>query len=238
VESNASRRRFRPGTAATLFTAFFLPVLLALGAWQLERAEYKRTLFDAFSAGHAPVALSDHPRGLAELPRFSRVHAAGRYLAGRQFLLDNMVEAGRAGYRVLTPLELDDGRILVVDRGWVGKDFASAALPDVAVDGAPRRVTGRLDHLPRAGIDLARNTPTGWPRVVQFPVAGELAEALDAEVVPGLLLLDADQPDGYRREWRAAESGPERHVGYAVQWLALAVTLVVLYLAWAFRKGD
>lgn len=235
---HCSGRRFRPGIPATLFTAFFLPLLLALGAWQLERAAYKRTLFEAFAVGGSPVALDAHPRGLAELPRFARVRADGRYLADRQFLLDNMVEAGRAGYRVLTPLELGDGRILMVDRGWMPKDFASATPPQVAVGAGHRRVTGRLDYLPRAGIDLTRDTAAGWPRVVQFPTAAELAGALDAELVPGLLLLDADRPDGYRREWRAAESGPERHVGYAVQWLALAVTLVVLYLAWSFRKTD
>ncbi len=47
-----------------------------------------------------------------------------------QFLLDNMTHAGRAGYEVLTPLLLDDGRVLLVNRGWL-------PLPD-----------GRRDELP------------------------------------------------------------------------------------------
>ena len=58
------------------------------------------------------------------------------------------------------------------------------------------------------------------------------------DLVPGLLLLDAADPDGYRRDWRPSDFGPERHLGYAVQWFALAGTLVILYLAWSFRKSD
>ena len=74
--------------------------------------------------------------------------------------------------------------------------------------------------------------------MVQFPSRDELEKALGLDLVPGLVLLDADQPDGFRRNWRPSDFGPERHIGYAVQWFALAITLVVLFLAWSFRKSD
>jgi surfeit locus 1 family protein len=231
-------RRFRPGTPATLFTAFFLPLLLALGAWQLERAGEKRALFEDFAAAGAPVALAPSSRGLEALRRYTRVEAAGRYLAGRQFLLDNMVEDNQAGYRVLTPLQLAEGRAVLVDRGWIPRDFAAVGPPAIGVGTEPRSVTGRLDRLPRPGIALAAELPPGWPKVVQFPTLEELSGALGLELVPGLLLLDPEQPDGYQRAWRPSDFGPERHVGYAVQWFALAATLVLLYLAWAFRRTD
>jgi len=234
-------RRFRPGLPATVFTAFFLPVLLSLGSWQLGRAEEKRRMFADFEAGSgAAVALADHPEGLAELTRYARVEAQGSYLPQRQFLLDNMVEGQQAGYRVLTPLLLADGRAVMVDRGWVPKAFGSGAgLPDIGVGGSPRAVTGRIDRLPRPGIELGGGSGDGgWPRIVQFPLADELAEALGMPLVPGLVLLDPEAPDGYVRNWRPSDFGPERHVGYAVQWFALAVTLVIAYLAWAFRKTD
>jgi surfeit locus 1 family protein len=153
-----------------------------------------------------------------------------------------MVEDGRAGYRVLTPLALADGQAVIVDRGWVPKAFgADAVLPDVRVDNRPRTITGRLDRLPRPGIALA-TTPedkdAGWPRVVQFPSADELSAALGMDLVNGVVLLDADAPDGFVRNWRPSDFGPERHLGYAVQWFALAGTLVVAYLAWSFRRSD
>lgn len=217
-------------------------MLLSLGAWQLDRAAQKRALFADFAAGAGEaVELAAHPGGLDDLPRYARVEARGRFLGEHQFLLDNMVDGGRAGYRVLTPLVLGDGRAVIVDRGWVPKSFgARAALPEVAVGDRPRSVTGRLDRLPRPGIALAGDSagPSGWPRVVQFPSSDELSGALGLPLVNGVVLLDADAPDGFVRNWRPSDFGPERHLGYAVQWFALAGTLVIAYLAWAFRRSD
>jgi surfeit locus 1 family protein len=235
---NATRRRFRPGVPATLFTAFFLPLLLALGTWQLNRAGEKQALFDDFAAGGDPIALDASSPGLDGLRRYTPVQATGRFLGARQFLLDNMVEDGQAGYRVLTPLLLADGVGVLVDRGWIPRDFSTDVAPVIDVPAEPRTVSGKLDRLPRPGIQLETTLAPGWPKVVQFPSHDELSIALGLQLVPGLVLLDPDQPDGFRREWRPSDFGPERHIGYAVQWFALAITLVVLYLAWSFRKTD
>jgi surfeit locus 1 family protein len=232
------RRRFRPGVPATLFTAFFLPLLLALGTWQVDRAGAKQDLYDDFAAGGESVVLNGQSRGLEELRRYAPVRATGAYLADRQLLLDNMVEGGTAGYRVLTPLLLEEGTAVLVDRGWVPRDFSAAGPPAVDVDAAPRTVAGQLDYMPRPGIALATEIAPGWPKVVQFPDLDELSSVLGLRLVPGLLLLDAAEPDGYRRDWRPSDFGPERHIGYAFQWFALAVTLVILYVVWSFRKSD
>jgi surfeit locus 1 family protein len=231
-------RRFRPGRPATLFTAFFLPLLLTLGAWQLDRAGEKQALYDDFAAGGEAVALHAGSRGLDELRRYAPVRATGTYLAERQFLLDNMVEDGQAGYRVLTPLLLGEGGAVLVDRGWVPRDFSTSEAPAVDVDDGMRTVTGMLDRMPRPGIALDTEFGPDWPKVVQFPTLAELAAALELQLVPGLLLLDRAAPDGFRRDWRPSDFGPERHLGYAFQWFALAVTLVILYLAWSFRTSD
>lgn len=232
------RRRFRPGIPATAFAGLFLPLLVTLGAWQLHRAGDKQALFDAFAAGGEAVALLPGSRGLDELRRYAAVRATGRYLADRQFLLDNMVAGGQAGYRVITPLLIAEDHAVLVDRGWLPRDFSTTVPPSIEVDGAPRTVAGQLDHLPRPGIALDTRAAPGWPKVVQFPTLDELSGWLGLELVPGLLLLEPAAPDGYRRDWRPSDFGPERHLGYAFQWFALAATLVVLYLAWSFRKSD
>jgi surfeit locus 1 family protein len=231
-------RRFRPGIPATIFTAFFLPLLLVLGTWQLGRAVDKQALFDDFAAGGEAVALDGDFRAFEALPRYAPVRATGIFLSERQFLLDNMVEGGQAGYRVLTPLLLGEARAVIVDRGWVPRDFSAAGPPPVEVPESMRTVAGLLDRMPRPGIELDTAIAPGWPKVVQFPTLDELSAELGLELVPGLLLLDPAEPDGYRRDWRPSDFGPERHIGYAVQWFALAVTLVILYLAWSFRQSD
>ncbi len=228
-----AERRFRPGLWPTLAVVALLPLLLWLGFWQLDRAQQKRALLDGFAAGdRAPVALDG---GLASHPRYTRVRVAGRYRPDRQVLIDNMTRDGIAGYHVLTPLVTDSGTVLV-NRGWIPKAFGTADLPAVDVADTPREVTGQLDRLPRAGLPLTAEAGTGWPRVLQFPTREEIEAQTGLELVEGMVLLDDDAADGYARDWRPVEIGPERHLGYAVQWFALALTLVIIWIVVNWRK--
>jgi surfeit locus 1 family protein len=233
-------RVFAPSPVATLLLGAALAGLVALGLWQLRRADEKRALWAAFERGDTPaVALATAP-GAAVPPRYARVAVAGHYLPERQFLLDNMTHAGQVGYRVLTPLAADDGGTVLVDRGWVPLGASRAQLPDVAVGPEPRRVSGRLDDPPRAGIALDAGVTSGWPRVLSYPSHATLEAAYGAPLYPRIVLLDADAADGFVREWRPGGFGPERHLGYALQWFALAATLFIGYVFASLRPaaGD
>jgi surfeit locus 1 family protein len=226
-------RRFAPRVHWTLLALAGIALFASLGRWQLQRAEEKRELFAGFAAGN--MAAVDLPDGLGTVERYRRVRASGRYDAARQFLLDNMPREGVPGAHVLTPLLRDDGSIVIVDRGWIAMGGDRATLPALPVDEAPRSVTGRADRLPRPAVELAAPPATGWPRLVSFPTTAELSAALGADVHPQVVLLDADQPDGFGRDWRPPGMPPERHVGYAVQWFGLAVAVAVTWFVLSFR---
>src|SRR5690606_23199654 len=137
-------------------------------------------------------------------------------------LLDNMPShSGRAGYHVVTPLQIEGGWILV-DRGWVPLGASRDILPEVSVDAGPRTFKGTLNTLPQAGLPLenaASPADAPWPRVLSFPPHERLEQELAQPLLPGLVLLDADEPDGYERQWQARVGfDPQRHIGYAVQW--------------------
>lgn len=233
-------RTFAPSVAATLVVLVGLALLTWLGTWQLERAAQSRAQFEAYARGDAPpVALPPAASAATALPRYARVRLSGHYLTERQFLLDNMTHEGVAGYRVLTPFVTAGGDTVLVDRGWLPVGPSRAALPPVEVSGGTRELTGRLDALPRPGIELAAGSGSGgWPRVVGFPKLAELGAALGRPLYPQLVLLDAAEPDGYLREWRPGGLPPERHVGYALQWYALALTLLVGYVIASLRTRD
>lgn len=211
-------------------------MFVTAGFWQLRRAEEKRLLFANFDAGsigsviEAPAAGAD----LARL-RYSTVAAAGRFDAAHQVLLDARTRNGKAGYEVLTPLlrPFPDNRpALLVNRGWVPADPDRTRLPDVSVTTEPRNVTGLLDRLPRAALSAGPATPdeaAGWPRRMLYPTAAEIRAALGYPLEDYQLLLSRAAPDGYQREWRPAVMTPRQHLGYAVQWFAMAAALVVLY---------
>ena len=234
-------RRFAPTWPMTLLTVALCIIFIRLGNWQWHRGMHAQAEVDAFARGaDAPVALG--PQAVGSLPRFKRIAVAGTWDAGHQFLLDNRSHAGLPGYEVVTPLQLGDGRTLLVDRGWVAFTGSRARLPDIAIADAGRvALTGRLDNLPVGGLALGHAAPAGdasWPKVTSFPVLPELAAALGRKVEPWIVLLDPTSGGGYVREWQAPGLPPLRHFSYAIQWWGFAVTLLVIWAIMNARREE
>jgi surfeit locus 1 family protein len=218
-----------------------LGVLFAsLGLWQLQRAGTSRDTAASFAAGAAEVPLPEPPAALGAAERFRRLEVRGVYAAETQFLLDNMLHDGVAGYQVLTPLNVaGSAKGLLVNRGWLPAGGDRAVLPDVGVGGERRSVVGRLERLPRPGMRLGAAAPASAATgvvVVQYPTAAELADRLGQELFDYQLLLDPAEPDGFVRDWRAPGLGPERHLSYAGQWLLLAVGAVAAAVTIAIKS--
>jgi surfeit locus 1 family protein len=236
-------RVFAPRTWPAAVTLLVLAGCVSLGCWQIGRGREKRELLEAFARGtQTTIDLSG--RDIDEMPRYQHVRVSGHYRSDHQVLIDNMPAAnGAAGYRVLTPLERADGHgIVLVDRGWVPMGLTRARLPDVTVGDEPRAVRGRLDTLPVPGIRVGDANVAGderWPRVLLFPTVADLEETLGRRVASRIVLLDDDLPDGYERVWRPSIGfGPERHLGYALQWFALGIAAAVAFVATSLRRDE
>ena len=236
-------RAFAPPAWGVALAAAGLAVFVALGYWQLGRAGEKQALFDAFMQGSQDT-VDAAGLGFDELARYQHVRLRGSYDGTRQILLDNMPSAtGQPGYRVLTPLQRADGRgWVLVDRGWVALGATRADLPAVVVGGGDRDVSGILDVLPIPGLRVgpaAAPGAGGWPRVLLFPTRADVEAALGVAVESRVILLDAGAPDGFERKWRPSLGfGPERHLGYAIQWFAFALVAVVLFVSLNLRRLD
>lgn len=226
---------FRPGFWPSLATVLLMTLLLSLGFWQMDRAAQKRALLDAYGARpeDAAVRLSADFAPGADW-RYRRAEVEGNYLATQQFLLDNRVYQGRVGYQVLTPLRLADGEhAVLVNRGWVPQGNSRADLPMLPVEQSGRvRVEGLID-LPAPDVFVlgeGEDRDPGWPKVLQRVRLDLQAQQLNVKLLPMVLLLGADQPDGFVRDWKPVVFGPERHVGYAVQWFSLGAALLAIYI--------
>ncbi|HSC16570.1 MAG TPA: SURF1 family protein [Gammaproteobacteria bacterium] len=227
-------------TYAAIFGLLALAVLFAsLGTWQLRRAEASRATLALFASGTAGEALASLPRALDDA-RFRRVALDGEFVTQPQFLLDNMLHEGAAGYHVLTAFRMpgvQEG--VLVNRGWVPAGVDRSVLPDVAVDAGARTVSGRLERLPRPGLRLGEEpADRGAATVVlQFPTASELARRLGSPVFDYQLLLDPGERDGYVRDWRAPGISAEQHLSYAGQWWALALGSLAASTVLALRAA-
>jgi len=241
VRVSIGGRVFAPSWLMTALTVALAMLFVRLGEWQWDRGAHRQAQWEAFARGSAQ-ALPLGARELAALPRFQRIEVAGSLDAAHQFLLDNRTHQGRAGYEVLTPLHLEDGRTLLVNRGWVAFTGSRARLPDVSLPPAAHsRLRGRIDELPVGGLELGRAPPppgAQWPKVTSYPDMTQLAQALGASLEPRILLLDRDAPLGYVREWQPPGLSPARHWSYAIQWWSFAVALVAIWALLSVRRPQ
>jgi surfeit locus 1 family protein len=236
-----ANRNFSPTLFAVVLTIAAVLLFVRLALWQLSRAAEKDALQAKYAAGQRSV-IELTEANATKLTQYQRVSARGHFDSAHQILLDSMPSAmGQPGYRVVTPFELEQGGWLLVDRGWHRPGATRSDLPDVAVGESARAVTGQLSVLPRPGVRLAAvpDSSDKWPRVLNYPEQGTVERVLDRKVLPGLVLLDADQPDGFERAWQArTDMGSERHLSYAVQWFGFAIAAIALFVVLGLRRGQ
>ncbi|MGE5624897.1 MAG: SURF1 family protein [Bacillota bacterium] len=215
-------------------------LFLRLAVWQWDRAEYKRGLLKAYAEQGArpPVSLDALP---AEPPPYLRVAATGHYDSGRQILLQDMTRGDEVGYEVLTPLLLRDGAIALVDRGWMPALPEAKTPPDIGVSEEQRTVVATLGALPAPGLRLGQGAKPaeGWPKLLFYPTLADLKALYGPQLMTPVLHLDPKQTDGYAREL-TLDVGfpPERHLGYAFQWLMLALAVFAVWLIVNLRRGK
>lgn len=227
--------RFQPQLWPTLATLVLLPLLIGLGVWQLQRADWKQGLVDAHAtrAGLPAVSLQ------AVLPpteadQYRPVNVKGHYDLEHQLLLDNRTWQGHPGYEVLTPLLLSTGGAAVlVNRGWVPASPDRSILPELPGVAGELQLRATVKLPPEKNFRLAdvEEAQTGWPRVVQQPELVRLEQVLGYPLQPLLLLLDSDAEHGFLRDWKPVYGvTPDKHRAYAMQWLTLALVLVLIYI--------
>ena len=156
--------RSKPAWIPTAATIAAVVLFVLAGNWQHRRMLQKEALREQISAAAAaaPVAL---PSGVADWRdwRFRHVVVTGTFDAAHQILIDNEIRDGRAGYDVVTPMKLDDGRVVLVDRGWVDVGPTRAVLPSVPPPPGVVSVRGRLDIPPTRYFELGDGDITEGP---------------------------------------------------------------------------
>lgn len=233
-------RRFRPGLWPSVVTVALVALACSLGNWQLNRAEEKKALFASFEAAGASDSLVPVDLLKESDPPFTPVTAFGYFDSQHQVLLDAMLNDGHAGYQVLTPLLREGKPAVLVNRGWVPATADRSELPGIDVTGQERRINGFKGHLPEPGMRLggASSTQAGWPRVALYPTRSELESMLGYPVLDTVVLMNEDETDSFLVAWRPQLLSPDKHLGYAVQWFAIALALIVIYVVVNLRRPE
>ena len=205
----------------------------ALGQWQLRRAAQKEAVQAAISAKSSLPPL-DAARLLATEGPTAEIYRPavlqGVWQSARTVYLDNRPMNGRIGFWVVTPLMLQGtGRVILVQRGWVPRNFSDRArLPEVLTPAGLVTVEGRIAPPPSKLYEF-KGVDTG--RIRQNINLADFG----TETGPGLLkeislLQTGAASEGLLRDWAAPSLGVDKHYGYAFQWFGLCLLVTSLYV--------
>lgn len=226
---------FRPRFWPTVIMLPALAILLALGSWQLDRREWKHDLIEDLAVQQAepPVPLPERidPDAL----EFRRLALSGTLLHERELYWASRTLDGVNGYHVVTPLRLEDGREILLDRGWLSAaDLDPAGRHATQPDG-PLEVVATARRGGWGGPAWATwlrpvNDPAGnrwlWPDLEAMAGATGLLQPVTeiyAVVEPGQLPPppQARPPEPELRD---------NHLQYALFWFTMAAALLVIYV--------
>jgi surfeit locus 1 family protein len=230
----SGRQRWWLVTAATLAATL---LTARLGWWQLDRAAQKTALEAAIvERGRLPplvgAAQLARPADVAAAQHHRAVVLTGRWSAAQTVYLENRQMNGRPGFYVVTPLLLGDGTAVLVQRGWLPRDFQDRSrVATVPTPAHELLVQGRIAPAPARLYEFAAGE------------AGRIRQNLDLDAFAretglglrplSVLMSDAaDSPagDGLQRDWPLPSSGIAKHRGYAAQWFGLSLLILALYV--------
>lgn len=221
----------------TLIATAGIIILCGLGTWQIQRMEWKEGLIAKleadYKAGGEHRALFIPQSKLQELAREEQPITygmlEGRLLRKSSVLVGPRTLDGNRGYHLVTPLQMQDGAIILVNTGWVDdlwKDNTEerlAFLPtgNITVQGVLRK--------PDWSSFSSKNSPSNdmWFRAD----IAEIAEAKQLTVsYPFIMYAEATNPELHdvtpvNEHWLPRN----KHLQYAIFWYAMAVTLLAVF---------
>jgi len=238
VDASLKRKTLAKGTVGLIvFASIMTPVLIFLGIWQLQRAEEKQQIIDKQPREGIEyfIDINDVSNGDQSIDwSYRMVSVSGSYSVDEHLLLDNRTRNGVVGYEVISLFKIDNGKHVLVNRGWVKAPPYRDQLPAIRSDLLDTLVSVTIKgsiYAPSSRVFTLseEHIPQGWPKRIQALDIKALSKALGEDIHPFTVRLsDDNQPGALQTGWKVFQMLPDKHIGYAVQWFSLALVLVVM----------
>ena len=249
------RRRFQPRPWPTLIAVIGLAILLALGAWQLDRLAWKTDLLDRIAERlEAPVV--PLPAMITDPPAwdYARVSVTGRFVGDRALPLLGRIHQVRPGAHMLTPFARSLGpeggdrpAPILVNRGWVPLETIHqySRLEGDLATGDPITMSGVLRLPSGPGWVTPANDPDAnewfWIDIPEMARVADLGTVMPLILIPDPPLASgaAFGPDGVSPvPVEVRVTIPNNHLKYALTWFGLAAVLMAVYVISQTRKAP
>lgn len=221
---------FRPRPWPSVAAAAGVALTLALGQWQVGRAQYKENLqqrHDALTRQPA-VSVDGRPRDGADDILLRRVEVRGEFAPKFTVFVDNRIHEHQPGFHVATPLRIAGSeRYVLVNRGWVAAP-RDRSLPEVVTPAGEQVVQGVAVAWSERYLELSTKVAEG--NLWQNLVFERYRQSTGLELQPFVIQQEGAAGDGLVRSWSRPDLGRNTHLAYAFQWYALSLAILIYYL--------
>ncbi|MEU8028401.1 SURF1 family protein [Streptomyces sp. NPDC049099] len=218
----------------TLVAIALIPTMIRLGFWQKHRYEERTARNDLVSSAlHAkpvPVERLTSPgHAVTRTEKYRTVTATGAFDTAREVVVRRRTSSdGEVGFHVLTPFVLTDGKVLLVNRGWIPANGVQTAFPKIPAPPSGRTtVTGRLmadETTAASGIKNVKGLPD---RQIMLINSAQEAHRLGAQVLGGYVEQTAPTPKDGSPEQISDPGSEDAPLNYAymIQWWLFAAAV-------------
>lgn len=221
-----------------------IAIFVALGVWQLRRADEKEMLLARFAqAAHTPLQPLSAVENHALSTSYQHVTVHGRFDSRHTYLLDDQTHADQLGIDAFVPFTPDNrDEALLVNLGFLPRQGIDQSLPQLPpIPDRETTLTGIYAPPPRAGLKLGGNPllrEHTWPKLLTWIDLHDIGADLHRGLYPRVLLLDADPASAYVRQWTPDTMPPARHRAYALQWFTFALIALVMFIILHRKRYD
>ena len=212
-----------------LFVIIFVTIFCALGTWQLYRLQWKLELISEITFGldSSPIEYSNSIK-----KNYQRVSAKGKFNFDKQIYLYSLNDNGKPGYDVITPFRTNKNENVLVNRGWIKKEFKNNPIINKNIEDE-QKIIGLLRKIYKPNIfkpnnDLRNN--------IWFSINLEDLKVTSGERFNEFVIFLEDNQAKTPIPRKISIDVPNNHLKYAITWYAISISIIFYYLYFRRKK--
>lgn len=240
--------QFKPTLLSIIVCFVMVAILSSLGFWQLQRADYKRSLLQEMSQQETQSEvdlnsmIATNVELLDESLRYRKLEVNGRFLERGVVYTDNEMHERQAGFHVYVPFEVSGTeKMILVNLGWLPYAGSRETLPDFSLSGSEQvirgfaRIPSKRPVLESSTDPLSLDDTNLW----LYMDLDKYRNEFDRDILP-IALFATETSDAetatFVREWPKFNPKTGMHIGYAIQWFGLALITFCIFLYTSLKK--
>ncbi len=232
---------FQPILWPTIFFIFSLTILLLLGTWQVKRLFWKNNLINFYIKQFESDIIYLHKDNyvLKDI-EYRKIIVNGTFLNEKEIHITGKTYEGNAGFHVITPFLIKNGKYILVNRGWVSESYKDIKSRDFSMIEGETSIKGIIRYPQKKGYFVPNNEPENgfWFTIIPSEIM-KFLKFNSNDFLSGFY-VDVLR-DGKRIMIPIGVKGKpnlrNQHLSYAITWYSLAIVLIIIYFSYHYSEG-